>query len=429
MSNLRFRFPAMPAFSDLPFLPLPSRRRVVIAIARVLALTIAGNAFAQTTPLASIAFSNEVEASLVRAMETLRSGGIKPALKVLDAALEKNPNFRLGHLIKGDLLMAKAGAPGAFGADAKSPLPQPELVASLRDEAKVRLTRYFDGPPIDSLPTALLQMAPQQQHVLLVDSEKARIYVFKNVDGQPKLVTDFYVSGGKNGFEKEREGDQRTPLGVYHVVSSMGREKLTDFYGAGAFPINYPNEWDKRLAKTGSGIWIHGTPSTTYSRPPRASDGCVVLTNEDFANIAQYVEPGITPIVIVPTVEWQSPEAWQESRTDFSLAFANWKRDWEGLGVENYLGHYSATFNADGKTFADWSAHKRRVNATKRYVKVDVSNLSVFEHPVSPATLPMLMVTFDQVYKSSNNSAKMKKRQYWQREQGRWKIIYESAAS
>ena len=68
-------------------------------------------ATAQPAPLASIAFSNEVEASLVRALESLKTDGIKPALRELDATLAKNPNFRLGHLIKGDLLMAKAGTP------------------------------------------------------------------------------------------------------------------------------------------------------------------------------------------------------------------------------------------------------------------------------------------------------------------------------
>ena len=382
------------------------------------------DAYAQTTPIASIAFSNEVEASLVRAMQTLKAGGIKPAIQELDAALEKNPNFRLGHLLKGDLLMAKAGSPVAFGSTA-----QPELVASLRDEARVRLNRYFDGPPIDSLPTALIQLAPQHQHALLVDSEKARIYVFKNVDGQPQLVADFYISGGKNGFEKERAGDQRTPLGVYHAMSSMGRDKLTDFYGAGAFPLNYPNEWDKRLAKTGSGIWIHGTPSTTYSRPPRASDGCVVLTNEDFANVAKFVEPGVTPIVIVPTVNWQSPEQWHASRDAFSNAFAQWKRDWESLGMDRYLAHYSTHFNADGKSFGEWASNKRRINASKNFVKVGVSNLSVFEYPLSSGTPPMVMVTFDQEYKSNNNATRMKKRQYWLHEDGQWKIIYESVAT
>ncbi|MEO8102118.1 MAG: L,D-transpeptidase family protein [Betaproteobacteria bacterium] len=393
-----------------------------------LAVALAGQstvAAAQTTTMMSVAFSNEVEASLVRALETLKIGGIQPALRELDATLAKNPNFRLGHQMKGDLLMAKAGSPVAFGGGKG----QPELVASLRDEAKMRFNRYFDAPPADALPTALLQLAPQQQHALLLDSEKSRIYVFKNVDGQPHYIADFYISGGKNGFEKDREGDQRTPLGVYHITSSMGREKLSDFYGPGAFPLNYPNEWDKRLRKNGSGIWIHGTPSSTYSRPPRASDGCVVLTNDDFATLSKYVDPGITPIVIVPTVQWQSPGKWHEFRDTFATALNQWKIDWESLRIDGYLAHYSAKFDADGKDIKDWTTNKRRINAGKNFVKVGISNLSIFEYPISPGTPPMVMVTFDQDYKSSNNATKMKKRQYWQREEGRWKIIYEAAAT
>ena len=382
-------------------------------------------AFAQPAPLASIAFSNEVEASLVRALESLKTDGIKPALLELDATLAKNPNFRLGHLIKGDLLMAKAGTPTAF----TGMQSQPELVASLKHEARARFSRYFDGPPSDSLPTALLQLSPDQPHVLLVDSQNSRLYVYKNVDGVPRHVADFYVSVGKNGLEKEREGDQRTPLGVYQVTSSVAREKLIDFYGPGAFPINYPNDWDKRNAKTGSGIWIHGTPSTTYSRPPRASDGCVVLTNDDFARIAPFVTPGVTPIVIASSVNWQSPDDWLATRAKLSTSLADWKSDWESLNMDKYLSHYSQKFDADGKGLSNWADTKRRINASKNFVKVEISNLSVFEYPLAPDALPMAMVTFDQDYKSSNNSSKMKKRQYWQRDGEQWKIIYEGIAS
>lgn len=382
-------------------------------------------ATAQPAPLASIAFSNEVEASLVRALESLKTDGIKPALRELDATLAKNPNFRLGHFIKGDLLMAKAGAPTAFTGLAS----QPEFVASLKQEAKARFSRYFDAPPRDSLPTALLQLSPDQQHVLLVDSENSRIYVYKNVDGAPQYIADFYVSVGKNGLEKEREGDQRTPLGVYQVTSSVAREKLIDFYGPGAFPINYPNEWDKRRAKTGSGIWIHGTPSNTYSRPPRASDGCVVLTNDDFARIAPFVIPGVTPIVIASSVKWQSPDEWLATRATLSASLSDWKRDWESLNMEKYLSHYSQKFDADGKGYGNWADSKRRINAGKNFVSVEISNLSVFEYPLAPDSLPMAMVTFDQHYKSSNNNSIMKKRQYWQRDGAEWKIIYEGAAS
>ena len=391
----------------------------------VAVLLCGGLATAQPAPLASIAFSNEVEASLVRALESLKTDGIKPALRELDETLAKNPNFRLGHLIKGDLLMAKAGAPTAFTGLAS----QPEFVASLKQEAKARFSRYFDAPPRDSLPAALLQLSPDQQHVLLVDSEKSRLYVYKNVGGAPQYVADFYVSVGKNGLEKERQGDQRTPLGVYQVTSSVAREKLIDFYGPGAFPINYPNEWDKRSAKTGSGIWIHGTPSDTYSRPPRASDGCVVLTNEDFARIAQFVTPGLTPVVIASSVKWQSPDDWLATRETLSSSLANWKRDWESLNMENYLAHYSQKFDADGKGFSNWAESKRRINAGKTSVSVEISNLSVFEYPLAPDALPMAVVTFDQNYKSSNNSSKMRKRQYWQRDGNAWKIIHEGVAS
>ena len=380
-------------------------------------------AFAQPAPLASIAFSNEVEASLVRALESLKNEGIKPALRELEATLAKNPNFLLGHLIKGDLLMAKAGTPTAF-TGTKS---QPEMVASLKQEARARLGRYFDGPPSGSLPTALLHLAPDQQHVLLIDSENSRMYVYKNVDGAPRHVADFYVSVGKNGLVKEREGDQRTPLGVYQVTSSVAREKLIDFYGPGAFPINYPNEWDKRSAKTGSGIWIHGTPSTTYSRPPRASDGCVVLTNEDFARVAQFVVPGVTPIVIASNVKWQSPDDWLATRATLSASLDGWKRDWESLNMDKYLAHYSQKFDADGKDLSSWAESKRRINAAKNFVNVEITNLSVFEYPLAPDALPMVIVTFEQDYKSSNNSSKMKKRQYWQRDGVQWKIIYEGA--
>ncbi|HEX9391602.1 MAG TPA: L,D-transpeptidase family protein [Usitatibacteraceae bacterium] len=408
-----------------PFL-IPLR---VLLAAALLSMAV-HSSWAQTAPATSVVFSNEVEASLVRTLETLKEGSIQAALHEIDLALEKNPNFRLGHLIKGDLLMAQSGAPVAFfSGNYAGRTPQPEMVASLRLEAKARLTRYFDGPPLGHLPTALLQLAPQQEYALLMDSEKSRLYIFRNVDGAPQLVTDFYISAGKNGVDKEREGDQRTPLGVYTINPAVAKERLSDFYGPGAFPLNFPNEWDKRLGKTGSGIWLHGTPSTTYSRPPRASDGCVVLTNDDFESIKKYVDPGVTPIVITPSVEWRSPDQWLDMRAAFDGALEGWQHDWESLDTDKYLNHYSPHFSADGKGFADWSALKRRINAAKSFVKVGISNLSIFEYPLSPTTPPMMIVTFDQDYRSSNNSSKMKKRQYWQREKGQWKIVYEAAAS
>lgn len=416
-----------------PAAPNPTAAPVVAATAVTAAPAAGTSTVAAVASSVPIAFTNDVEGALVRTLETLKDGGFRPALKEIDAALARNPNFRLGHLVRGDLLMAKSGTPVALsGTQPKSGKPaSAETVASLanlRHEAQVRLTRYFDAPAPDALPTAMLQLAPRQEYALLLDISRSRLYVLRNVDGKPQRVADFYTTIGKRGTEKEREGDQKTPLGVYHVTSTVAKEKLTDFYGPGAFPINFPNDVDKKLGRTGSGIWIHGTPSDTYSRPPWASDGCVVLTNDDFGALGKYIVPGTTPVVISPSVEWQLPQEWTAFRTAFEGYLTQWRRDWESLNVDAYLAHYSKKFDAEGKDYDEWATHKRRVNAPKTFVKVDISNLSVFEYTSTVNQAPMMMVTFDQEYKSSNNQSRMKKRQYWQREDGRWKIIFEGSA-
>jgi len=45
-----------------------------------------------------------------------------------------------------------------------------------------------------------------------------------------------------------------------------------------------------------------------------------------------------------------------------------------------------------------------------------------------PGDENLAVVTFDQDYTSSNISNKMRKRQYWQREHGVWRIVHEGAA-
>ena len=75
----------------------------------------------------------------MRAFEQLGQQHILKALSEIDETLAKNPNFRLGHLIKGDLLMASAGTPVAF---ADQQTLSEEATSQLRHEARVRLERY-----------------------------------------------------------------------------------------------------------------------------------------------------------------------------------------------------------------------------------------------------------------------------------------------
>jgi murein L,D-transpeptidase YafK len=249
--------------------------------------------------------------------------------------------------------------------------------------------------------------------------------VFENHNGTARYLVDYYISSGKNGIDKVREGDKKTPVGVYHVTRSMPREKLADLYGVGAFPINYPNEWDRREGRGGSGIWLHGTPSDTFSRPPQASDGCVVLTNRDLEAVRQHVQVGLTPVIISSSIDWAPQQEVSALRQELDGAMEQWRRDWESLNTEHYLRHYSQSFNSAGQNYKSYAHQKRQVNKGKQWVKVKLSKVSMF---LNPGKDSLAVVTFEQDYSSSNLSHKMRKRQYWIKESAGWKIIHEGAA-
>jgi murein L,D-transpeptidase YafK len=360
------------------------------------------------------------ETMLVEALIDVRNNRLSAALERVDALLAIKPDFRLAQLVKGDLLMARARPIPTLGA-AEAPA---ERLNDLRDEARARLARYTLPPPNDRVPKYLLQLQPEQRYAVVVDTAKSTLYLFENRDGTPRYIADYYITVGKNGTNKLREGDKKTPVGVYHVTGQLARDRLDPFYGSGAFPISYPNEWDARQGRNGHGIWLHGTPRDTYSRPPRASDGCVVLANEDLDDLAKRVEIGVTPVVIADRIEWIEPQASRALRTTLNEQLDGWRADWESRNAERYLQHYSRAFAAEKTNLAQWAAQKRRVNANKNWIKVRLSAASVFLYPGRD---DLAVVNFTQDYSSNNLSNKIRKRQYWIREAGIWKILYEGA--
>jgi murein L,D-transpeptidase YafK len=372
---------------------------------------------------ASLPYSDSgPEPGLARIFAAIEQQKLDEALGLTDQLLRQYPNFRLGHLIRGDLLLARTRPILNIGNAPGAPADQ---LADLRAEAIARLKGYKEKPRADYVPRYLLQLEPDQKYAIVVDSKKSRLYVYQNEGGRPRFIADYYFTQGKEGVEKSKEGDKRTPIGVYHVTKSLPRKKLPDFYGSGAFPINYPNEWDIRNGKTGHGIWLHGTPSDTFSRPPKASDGCVVLANQDLDALAKTLQIGLTPVIISNDIEWLSLDDWQAERSALLKKIDEWRTDWESRDIERYLGHYSKQYESGGQKFGEFAAQKRQVNDSKKWIKVQLNNMSMFR---SPGREEMAVVTFEQDYRSNNLSKTTKKRQYWIREGGQWKIVHESTA-
>ena len=364
----------------------------------------------------------EPEVMLVKTLLEIRNSRLEPALAEVEKVIQNYPNFRLAHLIRGDLLLARSRPLRELGAAPNAP---PDRIEDLRDEARVRLARHQFERPAGRVPRYLLQLNPEQKHALIVDTRQSTLYVFENNNGVPRYLADYYVSSGKNGSDKTRQGDKKTPLGVYHVTDNLPREKLGALYGVGAFPISYPNELDRREGRNGNGIWLHGVPLDTYSRAPRASDGCVVLTNQNLETLGKNLRIGVTPVIIADGIDWIKPADLDTVREGLLASVENWRRDWESLNTETYLKHYAPGFSSGGQDLAAWSRQKHQVNAAKSYINVKLGNVSAFLYPGRD---DLAVVSFDQDYASSNLANQMKKRQYWINEKGHWRILYEGGA-
>ncbi|MDQ8021772.1 MAG: L,D-transpeptidase family protein [Moraxellaceae bacterium] len=398
----------------------PALRRLLPMALGCLALFAAGPTGAPTGLRAGISDAGP-DATLALILRDIDNNKLGLALDRTNALLKAYPNFRLGWLIQGDLLLARARPLTTFG-----DVPEGgDRLRDLRLEAIARLKGYRNRPADTQVPRYLLQMEADQKYAVVVDTQRSRLYIYRNENGRPVFVADYYASQGKAGSNKMREGDNKTPLGVYHVTGFIPREKIGDFYGAGAFPINYPNEWDKREGKTGYGIWLHGVPSDTYARPPLASEGCVVISNQDFRAISGYMQAGRTPFIISEGVEWLSLDDWQSERSSLSATIEQWRKDWESRDTGRYLSHYSKDFKSGNQDLAAWSKQKQQVNASKDFIEIDLRALSMFRNPGKD----MVVVAFEQDYRSNNLNNVARKRQYWVREGSAWKIIYEGVAS
>ncbi len=383
----------------------------------------AGDLITKNTAAAN-SLEAKTETVLIKAISEIRANQIDAAIKDLEYLTKLHPDFKLAQLMYGDLLLARTrpitdfGQPGFLAGD---------RLEALREEAQARW-KHFSLPPVhDKLPASLVQMSSGQRYVLVVDLKASRLYVYENIGKQPRLVDNFYVTIGKQGYGKREEGDQKTPIGVYFVTGHIVPEELPDLYGAGAFPIDYPNPWDQRQGHTGYGIWLHGTPSDTYSRPPRDSDGCVILSNQDFKGLEPYLDIGTTPVVLADGIEWIKPAKLQQRRQRFNAMLQQWRKDWESRNADAYPQHYSRDYRGLGMDYSQWVSHKRRVNPSKRYIDVGLSDTSMYLYP---GQQDLLVVTFTQDYDSDNFQRTFRKRQYWRKEDnGRWRIIYEGNVS
>ncbi|MEY4267324.1 MAG: hypothetical protein RIS90_1859 [Pseudomonadota bacterium] len=366
--------------------------------------------------------AGQAEARLIEIYRLLANAQSRQALDKARGLVEDYPDFHLAQLVYGDILASRKRPVRVFG-DVPSPLNADGAAGldELRAESRARLKALTERPPSAAVPAEFVNLSPRNRHAIAVDTSRSRLYLFENRPDGLKLLADYYISVGRSGVEKVVEGDLRTPLGVYFITSNLDPKSLSDFYGAGALPINYPNVLDSKRGKTGKGIWLHGTPPGQFSRPPLATDGCVVLTNPDLARIIRTVEIGTTPVVISKQLRWVTPALALADAQPFQAALTAWKQAKASGDIDALLQHYSADFNSYGKTLADWTPVLRTEQRKVKGNAIELKDLSMLRWTDAADTM---VVTFGEV--AGGKRTGPIKRQYWVRQGNLWKIFFES---
>jgi len=361
------------------------------------------------------------EARLIEVYQLIgqSQGGL--ALAKAETLTKDFPNFQLAQLVFGDLLASRTRPIKTLGDVPESQLKGSETaLQQLREESQVRLKALIERPQTGAIPSEFLTLSPANKHAIAVDASRSRLYLFENRTTGLVLINDFYISIGKSGLEKTIEGDFRTPLGIYFITSNLDPKSLKEFYGSGALPINYPNILDLKRGKTGKGIWLHGTPNAQFSRPPKATDGCVVLANPDLTHIIKSVEVRTTPVVISKRLNWVSPGTAQQTKKPFEEALNAWKQAKSSGELDKVLGFYSPDFSAYGMNLPQWTPLLRNDLKKAKGRDIALKDLSMLHWTDAGETM---VVTFGEV--SAGRLSGTMKRQYWTRQSQQWKIFFE----
>lgn len=271
------------------------------------------------------------------------------------------------------------------------------------------------------LPAPLLQISETEafsKFVLLVDKEKRKLSVFERNGEDVELVQEYPADIGALGGNKTKRDDKRTPEGIYFLEQKLAQPQIPfNLYGNLAFTTNYPNLFDQRQNKTGSGIWLHAVPDTVPLT--RGSRGCVVVRNEVIKKLQEYIKLKETPILIFDQVNYITKSEHEQRRKEMSTFVENWRASWENQDLDKYMSFYDQDFKAPGFNRESWRKHKANLKSKYEFIKVHLSQPYIITHN------EQLLVKTLQRYESNQHTDYGVKTIYAIKDNNGYKIIRE----
>ena len=288
-----------------------------------------------------------------------------------------------------------------------------------------------DSAPV-AMPTAavrqpawLIEVPDSVTDILVAETDAATMRRFVRAGDRIMEVDQRYMSIGLKGAGKERAWDKRTPLGVYFVTDSLDTSKLHEKYGVAAFPLDYPNAWDRLNNRTGYGIWLHGVDARNPDRPPLDTDGCLSVPNEELLKLVGRIEPTVTPVIVTQAMNWALPEDVAALRLEFRIALDQWRASLEDGDILAYLSLYDDEFRYRDMNRKEWSSYRFNVFEARQLEKVELDDVMLVADPVEP---DLYLSRFRQMLTTDDGVVTTTRRLYWRRgDDHRWTIVSEDA--
>jgi len=276
----------------------------------------------------------------------------------------------------------------------------------------------------DELPAMLIRIPESVTTVFVAETTTGKFHRFER-NGE-KLIGSgsYYMSIGQLGAGKERSGDKRTPLGAYFVTEQLDTSRLHEKYGVTAFPLDYPNEWDRRADRDGDGIWVHGVLRNGGRRPALDTDGCIALSNEDLLGLIPSFVDNVTPVLVTREVRWIDPVNQERLRGELEVSVAAWAASRKEDDLYSYLSLYDDDFSRWGMNRDEWSALSAQTDDRKVMTSASVSDLMLIAYPEEEG---VYLSRFRLSVIEDGQERVMMTRLYWRRDDtGALRIVAES---
>lgn len=234
-------------------------------------------------------------------------------------------------------------------------------------------------------------------NVLACDKSKSKLD-FYSVDQNKsfKFRKTYSAFTGKFKGDKIKEGDLRTPIGIYQIVQKLSKEtKLDPFYGPLAFVTSYPNVYDTYRGKNGSGIWIHGLPAQDRDEFTR---GCIAINNSSIECLDNNIDISKTLLIINDSSI--KTDVSKEILTSILAQLYAWRYAWIYDDIDSYLSFYSPDFvRFDGMDIKKFTSYKSRIFNKAEKKSIIFNDINVLPYPNSTN---IYQITFKEYYRSES---------------------------